>query len=263
MHRPLLVRAAFAAATASTALPGLAQYQGIVSLPPVGPGDSRLLVGGATMIRPAYLGSDDHVLTVVPYVDYAHRNGFYASVTSGVGWSFVNGPATQVGVRLIPRFGRDQDNSSDLRGMGNIRPGVEGSVYWTQAVAPGWTVGLNLRGGDKGAEFDAGARRDWQWGAATRLSVTGFMTAADGRSQQVWHGVDAQQSLASGLPAFAPSAGLRNLQLAATVNHFFAGRWVAIGGLGLGSLVGDAADSPLTRQRTHLGGFIAIGYQAF
>lgn len=243
--------------------PASAQYQGLVSLPPVGPGDSRLLVGAGLANRPAYHGSDDRVTAILPYVDYAHRNGFFASTASGIGLSLVNTRATQIGVRVIPRFGRNEDASNDLRGMGDIDPGAEASAYATHAVSRTWTLGVNLRGGDLGAELDAGARHDLALGTATRLSAFAFVTAANGKSQRTWYGVDESQARASGYPLHAPGAGLRHLQVGATVNHFFAGRWIAIGGVGLGRVIGEAADSPLVRERTHLGGFAAIGYQLF
>jgi outer membrane scaffolding protein for murein synthesis (MipA/OmpV family) len=69
--------------------------------------------------------------------------------------------------------------------------------------------------------------------------------------------------MASGYPVYTPGAGPRNLQFGATANHFFAGRWIAVGGLGIGRLLGDAADSPIVRERTHVTGFAAIGYQLF
>jgi outer membrane scaffolding protein for murein synthesis (MipA/OmpV family) len=260
---PRHVAAWIAAVCSLGALPAHAQYQGIVSLPPVGPGDSRLLLGGSAIVRPAYLGSDDRVWTVLPYIDYANRNGFFASTGSGIGYSFVNTATTQVGVRMIPRFGRRESQSADLRGMGDIGFGVEASVYWTQALSRVWTVGLNLRGGDKGGELDAGVRRDFQLAPTTRLSVTGFVTAANGTSQQSWFGVDAGLALASGYAPYAPSSGLRNAQLAISANHFFAGRWIAIGGVGLGRVLGDAADSPIVRDRSTATAFAAIGYQLF
>ena len=262
MTRRLLRAAAFAVA-ALAALPAAAQYQGIVSLPPVGPGDSRLLLGGSAIIRPAYLGSDDRVWTVLPFIDYANRNGFFVGTGSGIGYSFVNSPTTQVGLRLIPRFGRSESNSSDLRGMGDIGAGVEASAYWTQALSREWTVGVNLRGGDKGGEIDAGARRDFQLSPTTRMSVTGFVTAANERSQRIWSGVDDNQSIASGYPVYSPSAGLRNAQLALSANHFFAQRWVLVGGVSVGRLLGGAADSPLVRESTTWAAFTALGYQFF
>jgi outer membrane protein len=262
MH-PRLSAAFVALPCLLASLPALAQYQGIVSLPPVGPGDARLLVGGSAISRPAYFGSDDRVWSVLPYVDYANRNGFFASTGSGVGYSLVNTARTQFGLRVIPRFGRRESQSDDLSGMGGIDAGVEASVYWTRALSRSWTVGLNLRGGNRGAEFDFGARRDFVLAPATRVSVFGFGTIGNDRSQKTWYGVDAGQSLASGYDTFTPGAGLRLAQFGATVNHFFAGRWIAVGGLGIGRVLGDAADSPIVRERSSVTGFAAIGYQLF
>jgi MipA family protein len=258
-----LFAASFALVSVLVATPATAQYQGIVSLPPVGPGDSRLLLGAAAISRPAYLGSDDRIWRVLPSIDYANRNGFFAGSGIGIGYSLINTRSTQFGIRLIPRFGRNESDSNDLQGMGDIGYGAEGSLFWTQALSDVWTVGANLRGGNRGGEFDVGARRDFVLAPATRMSVFGFATAANARSNATYYGVDPGQAVASGYPVYAPGAGLRNVQFGATVNHFFAGRWIVVGGLGIGRVLGDAADSPIVRQRTHATGFAAIGYQLF
>lgn len=258
-----LFQAAAAAATLLTAMPAAAQYQGIVSLPPVGPGDSRLLVGAIALFRPAYQGSDDRSNLILPLIDYQHKNGFFASTGTGIGYSFVNTMVTQAGFRIIPQFGRKEDSSPDLRGMGDIDFGVEASAYLTQRLSRNWTVGANVRAGGRGAELDLGARFDTAVAPTTRLSVFGFATAANSKSQQTWHGVNAVQSLASGYSAYSPGAGFRNLQAGVSMNHVFAQRWFLIGGLSVGRLVGDAADSPIVRDRTHVGGFAALAYQWF
>ncbi|HYF58112.1 MAG TPA: MipA/OmpV family protein [Burkholderiaceae bacterium] len=257
-----LVPAALAACL-SVASPAFAQFQGVVSLPPVGPGDSRLLGGAALLVRPVYAGSDDWVATLLPYVDYAHRNGFFAGTGTGIGWSFVNTPSTQIGLRLVPRFGRYERDSDDLRGLGDISTTVEGGAYWTQSLSPAWTVGASVRGGSRGTELDAGARRDLQLGPATRLAVGGYATLANGRSQRTWYGIDANQAALSGYAPYEASSGLRGVSATASINHFFGGRWLAVGGIGVGRLLGDAADSPLVRDRTSVGGFAAIGYRFF
>lgn len=246
-----------------TAWPALAQSAGIVSLPPVGPGDSRLLVGGAVLARPAYAGSAQTQLRVLPYLDYATRGGFYAGVTNGVGYSIVQTPAQQAGVRLLPQFGRDENDSPALRGMGDIGFGVEASGYWTVSLSREWTVGAQVRGGRRGAEFDAGVRRDFVLAPTTRLSATTYFTAADGKSQRTFFGVSAAQAASSGYAAYEPAAGVRSMQLGLTANHFFGGRWIAIAGVGAGRLLGDAAASPLVRDKTQFGSFIAVGYQVF
>ncbi len=259
----LSIAAAAAIATMVFPAPAHAQSQGIVSLPPVGPGDSRLLVGGALLAQPTYAGADRHRLRLLPYIDYAHRNGFFASATNGVGYSFLRGPEQQAGLRLIPQFGRDENDDPALRGLGDVSAGVEASGYWTVALSRAWTAGAQVRGGSRGAEFDLGVRRDFVLAPATRLSASSYLTAANARSQRTFFGVDSAQSARSGYAPYEPGAGLRSVHLALTANHFFGGRWIAIGGVGVSRLLGDAGDSPLVREKTQPGAFVAVGYQLF
>ncbi len=239
----------------------LAQYSGLVSLPPVGPNDSRLLAGAMTLVRSSYQGARDSQAMLLPYFDYAHRNGFFAGVGSGIGYSFINTAQTQAGARVIPQLGRRESASDDLRGMGDVDLSAEGSLYLTHALTRSWTVGGNLRAGPRGGELDIGARRDFALPPATRVSIYGFITAANASSQQTWFGVDDFQARRSGYAAYEPAAGLRNLQIGVSANHFFAQRWVVIGGLSVGQLLGAAEKSPLVQQATHYGSFLALSYR--
>ncbi len=254
---------ALAGALMFTALPAAAQYQGIVSLPPVGPGDSRLLLGVSAISRPAYLGAEDRVLTVLPLIDYANKNGFFASTGTGVGYSFVNTLATQAGIRVIPQFGRREADASALRGMGDIDWGVEASAYLTQHLSRNWTVGANVRAGGRGGELDIGARYNTMLAPTTFMTAFVFATAANSKSQQTWYGVDDQQSLASGYAPYAPGAGFRNIQTGISANHAINERWIVIGGASVGRLLGEAADSPIVRDRTYYTALLALAYRMF
>ncbi|MFM8767280.1 MAG: MipA/OmpV family protein [Rubrivivax sp.] len=69
---------------------------------------------------------------------------------------------------------------------------------------------------------------------------------------QNWHGVSAEQSRDSGLPAFEAPSGLRDLHLTAVWRSEFQAWGQPLGvslGVGHTLLLGSAADSPLTRQR--------------
>jgi len=254
---------AVAAACLLTSLPAAAQFQGVVSLPPVGPGESRLLLGGTLLFRPAYPGSSDRLVTLLPVIDYAHVNGFFASTGTGLGYSFINTPITQVGVRLIPQLPRREADSIALRGMGDLSWGVEASAYATQRLTRNWVVGANLRAGARGGEFDVGARYDTQLAPTLRASLFAFTTAANAKSQQTSFGVDPVQSIRSGYPVTSPDAGLRSAHAGVSFNYFFGGRWFLIGGVGVGHLLGDAADSPIVRERTTVTGFASLAYQLF
>ena len=254
---------ALAGALMLTALPVAAQYQGIVSLPPVGPGDSRLLLGVSALSRPAYLGAEDRVLMVLPLIDYANRNGFFASSGTGIGYSFINTRATQAGIRVIPQFGRRESDAAALRGMGDIDWGVEASAYLTQHLSMNWTLGANLRAGGRGGEFDVGARYNTRLAPTTFMTAFAFLTAANSKSQQTWYGVDAEQSLATGYAPFAPGAGFRNLQTGISANHAINERWILIGGISVGRLLGEAADSPIVREQTHYTALLALAYRMF
>jgi outer membrane scaffolding protein for murein synthesis (MipA/OmpV family) len=74
-------------------------------------------------------------------------------------------------------------------------------------------------------------------------------TWGDGKSMRRAFGISAAQAAVSGLPAYAPGSGLRSTQ-AGLIGDLDIGRhWVGLWGVHFDRLQGDAADSPLTRDR--------------
>ena len=69
------------------------------------------------------------------------------------------------------------------------------------------------------------------------------------RSMDNDYGIGPQQSAASGLPVYSPSAGLREFAVSATLVHEPDNHWVWMTRFSLVRLVGEAAASPLVKQK--------------
>lgn len=160
-------------------------------------------------------------------------------------------------VRLSLRLdrGRDESDSVDLIGMGKIRSTVRARLSARWDPAAGWRLSTgmssDLLGHDGGTFADLGLTRQWSFAGGQLLTAGAGLTAADRRFLQTWHGVTAQQSLASGYAPYAPSAGLS--EAGAALNwrvefNAWGQRWGGFAGLGVSRLLGDAARSPLTRD---------------
>jgi MipA family protein len=69
---------------------------------------------------------------------------------------------------------------------------------------------------------------------------------ADADHMRTYFGISAADSAASGLAAYRPGSGFRDVGLGITVGHYFSRHLGVLGRIGTSYLVGDAADSPIT-----------------
>jgi outer membrane protein len=76
-----------------------------------------------------------------------------------------------------------------------------------------------------------------------------------------YFGVDAGQSARSGYAVYEPSDGLRDVRLNASLSYSIDPHWSLIGTLAATRLVGDAADSPIVRDKTALNGLVGARYR--
>lgn len=218
------------------------------------------------IFAPTYEGDDDYRLSVVPNIQIAYGERFFASVQGGVGYRVVNQPSLRMGPMLKVQFPRQDDgdqplaitgdDSSDLVGLGDVDASAElgGFVEYDIGTV---TLGLEARQavtGHKGFVADLSAR----WSGRTQvLGKNAFWSAGprarivDDNYNAAYFGVTPTQSLASGLGSYQARGGIHsygvsmNLVIPLTSDR----RWVAVLIGGYDRLEGDAAASPLVQQR--------------
>jgi outer membrane scaffolding protein for murein synthesis (MipA/OmpV family) len=66
---------------------------------------------------------------------------------------------------------------------------------------------------------------------------------------QTYFGVDAIQAARSGYAIYRPSSGLRDVRVGSSLTYAFDPRSAMTAAVDFNRLLGDAADSPLTRRR--------------
>jgi MipA family protein len=80
---------------------------------------------------------------------------------------------------------------------------------------------------------------------------------------RTYFGIAPADAIRSGLPAYRPGAGFRDVGAGLAAGHYFSRHWGIIGRLGTTYLFGDAADSPITSRGSHwqpLGG-LTLSYR--
>lgn len=153
--------------------------------------------------------------------------------------------------------GRDESDSADLRGLGDVRGTLRLRLSLGYRFDGGWRAGTALttdalgRGGGWQGELNAG--RDWRLTPATTVGAGVSMGFGGSRWQQNYFGITPEQSVRSGYAPYTPGAGLRDIGVSVGGRTEFAGRWAVFYGGSVSRLVGPSAASPLVRDRNGWG----------
>jgi MipA family protein len=260
-----LNRAAAIAAGLALAVPAAhAQSFDAVRLFRGTPGQDGGLVGLAVIAGTEYRGSDERRTQVLPTFDYQWTNGWFAGLTNGVGYDFSKGPDMQYGARLTFDLGRDESRSDVLRGMGDIDWKPEAGVFFNYFPSPQWFLTSSLRYGagnhGRGVVVDFGAGHASPLATQWLLVVGMAVTLTNAEYMQSFFGVTPEQAASSGHPVYTPGAGARDLRANFALTYYVSRQLSFTGALSVSTLLGDAKDSPLTRDVTSPTGVFALSY---
>lgn len=268
--RAAATRAAITLAAAALMLPfaAAAQQQG----QPSAKKDWDIRIGAGALYQPEYEGSDNYEVSPIPLLMINYRDMvFLRGTTLGANAFTWQGPRPsdklQVGPLVRYQFGRDADDSDDLRGMDDIDAAVELGGFITYSIGP-WSTGLTLfqdvSGAHEGftAKLSAGHRHTFS--PKLRLRSEIYSTWADESYTETYFGVTAAQSARSGLRRYQPEGGVKDIGLALDLDYSLTEHWTVTGRLGYKRLLGDAADSPLVEDRgsaNQLSGGLSLSYR--
>ncbi|GAA4425663.1 MipA/OmpV family protein [Acidovorax lacteus] len=268
IHAPLARTAATAAVAACAVLvPGWASAQAFdaVRLYGAAPDQNGGTIGLAVVAGREYAGSDERRTRLLPAIDYRWANGWFAGTTNGIGYNFSRDPALQYGLRLTADFGRDEDRSRVLRGLGDVEARPELGAFFNLLPSRNTFVTTSLRygsgNGRDGLLFDVGAGMAWQPAPAWRLGAGVAATWANAAYQQSYFGVDAAQAARSGLARTSMGSGVRDVRASVSATYSFHPKAAVTAALSYSRLQGDAARSPIVREAGSLGGVVAVSYR--
>ena len=221
-------------------------------------------VGLAVVAGHAYMGSDERRTRAYPAIDYRWASGWFAGTTNGVGYNFSRQAGVQYGVRLTADFGRDESRSAVLRGLGDVdaRPEI-GAFYNLQPTAHIFLTSSLRYGAGQGRDgllLDLGAGLNAQVAPAWRLGAGVAATWANAAYTQSYFGVDAAQAARSGRGVYTAGAGVRDVRVSVSATYAITPRASATAALSYGRLQGDAARSPIVRDRAGVNGVLAVAY---
>lgn len=221
-------------------------------------------IGTLGIYTPAYEGSDAFELRGFPLVDISYRDIFFVNAHRGVGCFVWNRDTLRLGLSVGYAFGRDEDDSDDLKGLGDIDDGVTANVLFA------WTVGdaaLDVRyeaqitGHDTGFQVHLGLGYAFHVAEKTILRPLLKTAFANADYMEEYFGVSPTQSLRSGVPAYEAGPGFKSFGLHIMVIHRLDQHWGIQAGAGYDRLIGEAADSPVVKDEDQCRVTIGLSYR--
>ncbi|MFI5349667.1 MAG: MipA/OmpV family protein [Elusimicrobiota bacterium] len=238
---------------------------------PAQAGDDEKYVGLGARLRPAYDGADSERVDVIPYLRL-YGDHLFGRTTQGMlegGWRTRPFGSIVLGAQLAYEEWRRTDDSGFLRehGVENLNPsaslGLHAEGDWTLGPVP-LNALLRLR---QDVQLSHGAQADLRatagildWGRF-RAGLFGQLTWSDGDAMRRYFGLSPGQASTTGLPAYAPGAGLRSADVGLVGDIDLAPHWVGLWGVTRERLQGGAANSPLTLDRTNWSAHAGAAYR--
>lgn len=207
-----------------------------------------------------YEGSEDHEFVGFPLFRAEYRDRYFIDALDGIGVHLVNTDSYKLTTAITYTLGRDEDDSSDLEGLGDIDPGTAVSVageFTSGGISYGAKVVEEVSGDDTGhlADFEVGYTDIISDRSFLEYSV--IASYASSEYMESYFGVTPTQANDSGLARFDADAGFKSAGLQLTGLRLLDNGWSLQGEFRYERLLGDAADSPVVREENRV--TLAIG----
>ncbi|BCF99950.1 outer membrane (scaffolding) protein [Paraburkholderia sp. PGU19] len=228
---------------------------------PAYPAEASL--GAQVNVMPKYDGAASY--RALPLPVFAYDNGLFFVSGLSAGIRYPIGAGISTGLIAQFDFGRDADDSSHLAGTNDISntARVGAFVDWRHGK---WHASLNaLQATHSGYGLKVRLAGDFTALATPKntVNLTVGATFGNGDYMNTYFGVTEQESLASQsrLAGYSPSAGIKGVDASVIWKHQFNPHWSTAAVLGVSSLVGDAADSPVVEHKAAIFGSVGLAYR--
>lgn len=231
--------------------------------PPEQQDDWKFTLGAGVMFMPAFVGSKDYQAMAFPDIKVEYKDRFFASPME-VGINVINNERWRVGPIMKFDFGRTEDDDNPFRIAGDKTNALKGLGDMDATPELGGFVEYNFEPFSYTLELRQGAGGHEGLVGEISLNYTGFAeqlgkpimyafgphaTFADSTYNNAFFGINATQSINSGLARYSADSGLVSYGVRAFV-VMNVSEAVSLGAFGgydrLGS---EAADSPLIIER--------------
>ena len=229
--------------------------------------DWVIIIGGGGLIRPEYEGSDRMRFNFYPHVDisWANRvflnvgNGFgIYNISNGLGFHVVKTKSFILGSSLNYYERRDEDDSGELKGFGDIESGAEFQMFSEYFLGelsflnknPG-IVSLfgkfqhDITGSHGGWVLTGGMRHQVPISRRMELKMDYTISWASEKYMETYFDVYPNQAAKTSIVFYDAGGGIKDIGLGMGLTYDFDVHWILKGKLAYTRLLADAQDSPL------------------
>lgn len=233
-------------------------------------------IGAGTLYVPEYGGSDEMTFEALPFLEIEWNDLVFLSSEDGLGVNVYRGDELRISTSIGYEFGREESDSDDLRGLGDISgsgTAVIAAEYEAGPVASFLELTRHL-GGTKGIVLElgvetfvplagtSGRRDDGDEPRAPGLMIGISAEWADDSYMGDMFGINMLQSERSRLPRYSAQAGFKSFGAEVGFMYPMGDHWSAMIVAEYSRLMGDAADSPIVKDANQfsVGLFVAYGF---
>lgn len=213
--------------------------------------DWSIRIGAFGFYAPEYEGSDNYDVGGLPYVDITWRDTVFLNARNGLGAYVLNRPDVKLGLSVGYSFGRDEDDSDDLEGLGDVDGGATANVLFEWKIDD---ISFNTHyeqqftGEDTGFQVHLGLGYDLNLTPKLILKPSVRTSLASSDYMEAYFGVSSGQSGRSGLREYNADAGFKSVGAQIMAIYRLTTHWGIQASTGYDRLVGDAADSPVVKD---------------
>jgi len=244
--------------------------------------DWEFEVGGGVGYGSKYEGSDETEVMFLPVLGITWNDTVYLTTEDGLGAVVYDDNDFTVNVSLNYEWGRDESDSSDLKGLGDVDGAPTANLTLEYEVGPVTPfVGLTRHlGGTDSLEVSFGvetmipvsvlmgqgsasgvAESDDEDADGPAILAGISATWADDKYMKSYFGINSRQSSRSGLSRYTAKSGLKSVDVELGFLYPVGESWTIQTMIEYVRLIGDAADSPISRDNSVLFGGVAVSYK--
>ncbi len=236
------------------------------------PGVTNVRIGLGPVLSTDYEGSNHYDVRLAPIISLRYKdllqvdnNQIRLNIFGGTNAVFES-TSFRAGPTLKIDFGRDEDTSPDLAGLGNVGTSFEVGGFASYTSGP---LRYRVRARKDVGSGHEGYLADFDVSLAVyrskNLSIGSSLgtTWASSSYMQSFFGITATQATASGLTAYTPTSGFKDVSLSVGGEFKVTPSWAFILNAGVERLMNKAKNSPLVSARGTPNQFSLGAYAAF
>jgi MipA family protein len=225
--------------------------------------DLKVSLGVGGLFLPEYEGAEDYKFKVLPCIDIKYKEKYFLNF-KGLGVNFYNKNNIKTDIYLKYNFGRDQDDNSDLYGLGDVDSTVEGHVFLSYTIKLlniALDFGHALNSGQEGYILKPSLGLFLPFfGEKNIVRLKCFGTYVDNNYMNSYYGVDSVQSIRSGLPLHSTDSDFKDVGIGCNIIHKLDNKWSVSVRLGYKKLINDAGSSPIVKEENQYQGMLFLIY---